>query len=51
MEKRNTVFDKKSSDCDRRKDYVPNFTMLGKFGLSREKSKNQTSKRDLTKGY
>jgi len=42
VEKKTAGIDKKSSDCDKRKDYVPNFTLLGKFGLSKQNSKNQT---------
>ncbi len=42
VEKRNTEFDKKSSDLVKKKDYIPNYTLLTKFGLSSQRDRNQT---------
>lgn len=42
VEKKNTEFDQKSKDCERRQNYVPDFSLLGKFGVIRRKENQQT---------
>jgi len=42
LEKKNTEFDQKSKDCERRRNYVPDFSLLGKYGAIRRKDNQQT---------